>query len=233
MIFTSPVYSAVSGSIAGITYAHNQGGLYSRARTVPTNPNTSRQQAVKSALTAMAGYWSATLTAQQRTDWGTYAANVPVTNALGQTINLSGQNMFMRANVIRQRAALAIIADAPTVFNLGETITAITSIVVAGGTLTFTAPVGGAGTPAAGRKLFRLGPPQNAGRSYFKGPYQEGFNIAVGSAVTTIATPVSLAGADWLSLFAPAVGENIPVAFRILYDDGRLSAEHREIVTIT
>ncbi len=234
MLFKSAVYTQVSGSIGGITYAHNSGGMYARGRGIPTQPNTPRQAAVKAAFAAVATYWSTTLTDGERTLWGTYAANTPLTGPLGDPINVSGQNMFTRANVIRERAGLTLIDAAPTAFNLGEPVTGIDSMVIAAGEMTITLPVGGAGTSDAGRKLLRIGAAMPAGRNYFRGPYQEAGNVIVSASVTSIVLDLTLAdNTEWLSDIVPVVGERIPVAFRILYDDGRLSAEYREIVTVT
>jgi len=43
MKFKSPILSQASGSIAGITFSHNRGGMYVRARAVPTNPGSPQQ----------------------------------------------------------------------------------------------------------------------------------------------------------------------------------------------
>jgi len=119
MLFSSPVYSKASGSIAGITYGHGRGGMYTRARSTPTNPGSERQQTIRHAVGSLAPYWGQKLDAGQRAAWNLYAANVPWQNPLGQTIFLTGHQHFMRCNVPRIQASIAIIEDAPTVYNLG------------------------------------------------------------------------------------------------------------------
>lgn len=119
MLYTSPVYSQASGSIAGITYSHNRGGMYTRARVTPTDPSSSRQQQMRSAMGTLAPYWGNTLTALQRAAWNLYGLNVPWLNPLGQTIFLTGQQHFNRINTVHLQIGESIVATAPTIFDLG------------------------------------------------------------------------------------------------------------------
>ena len=43
-----------SGSIGGATWSHNSSGAYIRARSIPVNPNTDRQNAVRVAVRNLA-----------------------------------------------------------------------------------------------------------------------------------------------------------------------------------
>jgi len=110
--FTSPVYSAASGSIAGVTYSRNKGGNYTRARAIPSNPNSADQVSVRSKLTTSSQAWS-TLTQTQRDAWNALAPTVSWTNALGQSIQLSGINLFNQVNSLRLLAGIALLEDAP------------------------------------------------------------------------------------------------------------------------
>ncbi|KKM06452.1 hypothetical protein LCGC14_1743870, partial [marine sediment metagenome] len=47
MLFKSGLITQGSGSIGGLTASHNRGGMYFRARTIPTNPATSFQTVVR------------------------------------------------------------------------------------------------------------------------------------------------------------------------------------------
>lgn len=119
MLFTSPVYSQASGSIAGITYSHGRGGMVTKARKTPTNPNSQRQRTIRYALGRLAPYWGEKLDAGQRDAWNLYAANVPWSNALGQTTFLTGHQHFIRCNGPRIQASIEILETAPTVYDLG------------------------------------------------------------------------------------------------------------------
>lgn len=125
MKFRSQVYTAVSGSIGGTTYAHNKGGMYARGRGTPVNPNSARQQAVRNNLALLSTRWSQTLTQSQRDAWENWAANNLVTDAFGEPLQLSGQQMYIRCNAIRKSAmatAIATVDDGPTVQGLADNI---------------------------------------------------------------------------------------------------------------
>jgi hypothetical protein len=95
-LIKSTILSAIRGSINGTVFAQNKSGAYARNRTVPVNPNTTNQQAVRIALGQAAMAWK-TLSAERRAAWDAYAAGTPVPNRLGDIIHLSGFNMFCKA----------------------------------------------------------------------------------------------------------------------------------------
>lgn len=103
----------IRGSIGGTTYSRSAAGLIARARRKGVNPNTPAQTSARARVSLLAEAWNSTLTAQQRADWRDYAAGTPGTNKLGQTITLSGLNMFIAVNAIRRECALALVAAAP------------------------------------------------------------------------------------------------------------------------
>lgn len=120
MIFKSPIFTQVSGSIAGMTFAHNTAGLYIRARSIPTNPNSAQQQATRATFGSLSTSWRDVLTQGQRDVWTEYAANSPVTGKLGDTLFLSGQQMYLRCNTVRSQGILAAVDDGPLVFGLAD-----------------------------------------------------------------------------------------------------------------
>lgn len=107
--------ATASGSMGGQTASHNRGGQYLRARTVPTNPGTEQQQAIRTIFGNLATAWQ-TLTDAQRAAWKTYADNVPVLNKFGDPIYLTGQQMFVRCNSARIQAGLARVDDGPVTY---------------------------------------------------------------------------------------------------------------------
>lgn len=109
------------GSIAGTVFSKNRYGSYARGRTVPVNPNTDRQMAVRNIMGSLVNYWATNLTPFQRNSWAVYAANVNFVNKLGQTITLTGFNQFIRSNMSRQNCGLTIVDDGPVVLILPPT----------------------------------------------------------------------------------------------------------------
>ncbi len=217
MLFTSPVFSQASGSIAGITFSHNRGGMYTRARVTPTDPSSALQQAMRAAMGVLAPFWGQTLTQLQRDGWDLYGDNVPWINPLGQTIFLTGQQHFLRINTVRVQIGQAILSDAPTIFDLG----------------TFTAPtidfadtspqlsVNFTNTDAwanavGGFMLFYQGRAQGPGRKFYRGPWRFGGPIA-GDPVP----PASPIGVTVTQVWP--IGSFIWTHIRVIQVDGRMS----------
>ncbi len=85
----------ISGRVAGNVFAHNKGGAYMRRFSVPTNPSTTRQQAVRSSFGQAASGWKL-LTQLQRDAWGAWAQTHPVINRLGAALTLSGIGAYVQ-----------------------------------------------------------------------------------------------------------------------------------------
>lgn len=162
------------GSMAGNTYSRNRYGAYLRARTKPINPNTAGQQAIRAALAFLTDRWAQTLTAVQRAAWNLYGANVVMTNKLGESINLSGFNHYIRSNVALKRSALTVADAGPTVFEVpaADPALAITASEAAQTiSVTFDNTMAWADEDSAYLWLYQ-GNPQNAQRNFFGGPWQ-------------------------------------------------------------
>jgi len=219
MKFTSPVYSAASGSIAGITYSRNRFGLYTRQRSVPVQPNTELQQSMREYMRTLVNAWTNTLTSAQRAAWALYASNVAMIDSLGQTEYLSGQNQFIRSNLSRLQNHYAEIDAGPTTFDLGQ-FTAITfTASEATQEISVTFNNGDAWANADGSGLFvGQGKPQNASRAFFKGPFRTLASID-GDSVTPPESPSAIAAA-----YAFVAGQNLWLRVRASLVDGRLTA---------
>jgi len=221
MLFKSQVYAQASGSIGGITYSHNKGGMYARARAVPTNPNTSYQQVVRSLMSLLSTRWLNTLTAAQRAAWTLYGDSVPVVNRLGEQIYLSGLNHFVRSNIPRAQAGLSYVDDGPTVFAMAS-FTA-PSLVVNGTTdamaVTFDNTDAWA-NEVGGAMFVYIGPPKSPTINYYKGPYR--FADLIAGAGTPPTSPASI------DLPFPATsGDKVFSRITVCRADGRLSPDFR------
>lgn len=218
MIFQSPVFSDARGSIAGVTYSRNRGGLYTRSRVVPTNPNSPAQQAVRNIMSQLTARWLSTLTAAQRTAWDTYAASVQVRNKLGSLIYISGQNHYLRSNVPRLRAGLAVVDAGPAVLQLPEfeapTFTA--SEATNSYSIGFDDTEAWASEEGAALLIFE-GRIVSASINYFRGPYRFNSSIAGGSSLPA-SSPETVT-----SLFTLTEDQRTNLRFRLTRADGRLS----------
>jgi len=220
--FKSQVYTEASGSIGGVTYSRNRGGAYTRSRTVPVNPNSPEQQAVRGLVATLTSTWGNVLTAGQRDAWDFYAESVPLPDALGEPRNPGGLGMYVRCNVPRLQTTLARIDDAPGVFDLGVfTNPSVDSVDAAADTIdvafTNTDPWA---TAVGGGMLVYASRPKNPTINYFKGPYRFA-GLVAGAAVA----PTSPATVDLP--FPVVVGQRIFVQLRFSQVDGRLSLPFR------
>lgn len=216
MLFKSALLTQASGSIGGITASRNRGGMYFRSRTVPTDPQTEFQTTIRVALGSLVNRWNAQLTQQQRDDWNLYATMVTLLGPLGDPVQVSGINHFVRSNVPRSQASLAFAIDAPTEFNTGSlsgmginSATAVSDLInvafddtedwnLAGGSL-----------------LIYVGRPQNGGISFYKGPFRFAANVlGSGPGVSPVDAP---------SPFNLTADQRIWVRARATYPDGRLT----------
>jgi len=210
--------TAMSGSIAGNTFARNRYGNYVRNRTKPVNPNTHDQVKIRSAMAYLSEYWAETLTIAQRTAWNLYGTNVAMKNKLGEAIKLSGFNHFMRSNIVRAQQQLAIIAAGPVVFELpGKDETITVDVDESPQQISVDWDDGRDWCTEIGAFLhLRQGIPQNGQRYFFGGPYH---NVGIVHGAAVAYTP------PWLVLphYPVASGQRQWCAFRIHRADGRVS----------
>lgn len=130
MLIKSDIFTQASGSLGGKTFLNTRGGLAIRARVIPTNPATARQQATRVTFGNLSSEWSILLTQAQRDSWISYADQNPVTGKFGDPVILSGQMMYIRLNGIRLGAAEATILrlSVPPVLNGLEPLAQVTAI---------------------------------------------------------------------------------------------------------
>ncbi len=227
MLFDSPIISRGSGSLAGLTASRNRGGNYFRARAMPTNPNTTFQQTVRSILAAGSSLWASTLTQAQRDKWDLYAENVPLPNSLGAPINVGGIGMYQRTNVARLNtggATLTRINVAPGIFDLGDfTAPSITIVDATADTLNLAFTNTDAWANEDGSAMtVAISRPANPGINFFKGPYRFA-DVILGDAITPPTSPTTIA-----LPFPVEAGQRIFVFVRVTRVDGRLSASFRD-----
>ena len=225
MKFTSSLIVAASGSVGGSTYSRNRYGNYIRNRAMPVNPNTEFQAIVRNFMSQLVASWTESLTGAQRDSWITYAANVPVTDKIGQQQFLTGQNHYIRSNLPRLQAGLAQVFTGPPTFDLG----------------TFSPPTGSpdAGTDTidvvfadadawanetGSAMLIYLSRPFSPTRNFFRGPYQFAEAVLGDDAVPPVAP------AEVTAPFVFATSQKLGMLVRVTRVDGRLSTPFRSIL---
>lgn len=220
--------SDVRGSMGGITYSRNRFGAYRRARVSPVNPNSARQQAARGRFTFMTSLWSSLLTLAQRTAWNQYADAVPVLNRLGDSVKLSGFNMFIRSNTQQFQVIPTVISDGPTILTLPDidpsfvpTISEATQLI----SVVFDDTLDWVGEDGGFMQISMMAP-VGAGRSYLVGPDRFAGAI-LGDSTTPPTSPTTIAVP-----FIVAETQQVIVSSRIGRADGRLSSQFQGSATI-
>jgi hypothetical protein len=210
-----------SGSIGGVTSSHNRFGQYKRARSIPVNPRSTQQGAVRARLSANAALWR-TLTAAQRAGWSDLAISMNRSDSLGQAYNLTGFMAFVSLNNNQAAAGNAGLTDAPALVTPPTILTAV--ITTTAGTLSIAYTL----TPlGAGARLFTyVGPQRSAGRNY-DGDYRL---LQVSAAAA--ASPANALAAYTAKFGAPIVGNKIFFSLRT-YTGGFLSGPLTTSVVVT
>lgn len=191
-LFKSQIITQASGSVGGMTYSRNKGGMYIRARAIPTNPNTALQQAVRNAVTQLSNFWVDTLTAAQRTSWELYADNVPVINRLGDSVLIPALSHYVRSNTPRLQNGLPRVDTAPSTFDLGPftdptfAVEPLTDLI----SVTFDNTDDWANEDDSAMIIYASAP-QNPTINYWKGPYRLAGKID-GDSVTPPTSPQTM-----------------------------------------
>lgn len=218
MKYQSQVYSAASGSIGGLTYSRNRGGLYTRTRTVPSNPATERQGIARENLATAVATWTNDLTLAQRQAWISYAQATPFVDALGNQIILSGQQMFIRTYTMRILGGIDPVLDGPTMSGLGNTPQLTGDPLVDASVGTIVATANAEGATVNDYMATKISRPTLASRT----PAHEPTRFA-GVTIGVVAPPNWTVNVD--SPFALTAGQIVRVTLLILWADGRCSAE--------
>lgn len=209
----------IRGSIGGQVHSKNRYGNYIRQRTIPVNPNSTRQQAVRADLAFLVEQWSAILTVAQRDAWAVYAAAITMTNKLGESIKLTGFNHFVRSNVSILNNALTYVPDGPVILSLpGSDPDFAVAFSEATQEISVTFDEEAAWVDQdLGFMSIHQGMPQLATRNFFGGPFRR-IGLIAGDAITPPTSP------QVISVSFPIAEGMKDWAFgRISTEDGRLS----------
>lgn len=209
----------ISGSIAGDVHSRNRFGSYIRPRTKPVNPHSERQEDIRAILSYLAEYWHGDLTIAQRSAWEVYAAAVPMTNRLGETIYLTGYNHFMRVNTPFNMYSGFVVDAAPVILSLPEKDATLVCSEEDVAAQTFTFTFSNADWAADGETKLRIllyqGHPTLASRNFFAGPWRYMYDVdTIEGAAGTATCP---------AVFPFGVGQKVWFQARLLTVSYRLS----------
>ena len=159
-----------SGSIAGNTHSHNRAGQYKRNRRSPVQPvGTGRRAFIRSAFGAASTGWSA-LSQSEQAAWATYADGHPVTDSLGQSIKLTGHQMFVAVNTQLANVSAAQVTVPPASSATTAPVVSAFTAVATGNVVTIT--LDGSGS-LDDYILIAFARPQSSGRNAVSNYWQE------------------------------------------------------------
>lgn len=167
------------GSVGGATYTKGRFGAVLRIKVSPVQPRTGRVLNVRGLFSTLAKSWANTLTDAQRAGWNSLAAANPRTNVFGNSITLTGLQLYESVNRNIQITGAALIAAAPA--NLDVTNLLTITPTAADGANTFSVAFTATPLAAADYLVVHASGPFNAGRSYFGSKLKQ---IFVGAAAS-------------------------------------------------
>lgn len=228
LVQLGPAVLDIRGSIGGTVFSKNRFGHYMRSRTTPVNPQSDRQNTIRNIIQSVANTWSTVLTQAQRDAWEVYAAAISFVNKLGETVNLTGFNHYVRSNSAVLLVGDSAVAAGPTALSLPASDPTFAAAASEGTQLlsiTFDDTLPWANEDDA-HMLIYMSAPKNTGVQFIGGPYRYAGTID-GDAVTAPTSPSTIAVP-----FPVAEDQEIAVRARILRADGRLSEFFRDKISV-
>ena len=203
-----------TGSIRADTFSRNRYGQYTRNRSIPVNPNTSKQSAQRARFSEASQAWQS-LNANQQAAWGPYAQDHPLQNKLGETIILSPSAMYTRIRLQALAAGITPSADPPAepafVFTA---LSAVASVDTTGPTRVLTL-TGTVNQPAGYVAIISAAGQTSLGRSY-PPPFKQ-LSAADASALTT---PIALNSLYQAIFGVLQIGRRVFLNVKLVSDDG-------------
>jgi len=190
-----------SGSYQNLTFSRNRFGQYIRGRSIPVNPNSSFQVAVRTRMSVNSSAWRL-LTAAQRTAWADFGAMISRTDALGQAYTLNGFMAYCSINNNRVAAGDAVITDPLIYTEPAALVTMPLTVTSAAFSVAYTVTP----LPAGARLFVYAGPQRTSGRSF------EGDMRLITVTAAAAASPANVLAAYTGRFGAPVTGNKVFVA---------------------
>ena len=198
------------GKLGGHVLAKNRSGNYMRTKVTPVNPQTTYQQAQRSALGTLSSGWSG-LTDSQRNAWNAAVGDFQKTDIFGDLRSPTGKNLYTALNRNLLNSGESIINTPPSPDTIPSISIASAVYDLTAGTLTITT-VGD--TTSAFVQLWAT-PSLSAGTSFIKDKIRLLETVAGGSAITPDASTAYEA-----RFGEPIAGANVYVGVRVINAGG-------------
>jgi len=156
------IVSEIRGKIAATVFTKNKAGASIRNRVTPINRRSVGQTEQRQSLASLAAQWRG-LSEAERLSWNNSSPSFPQTDNLGQTIFLTGEQLFIRcnANLVLIGEPQITSAPTPTSFDV-LSFTSLTADASAGTLSLAFAPT----VPAGYQMVVRATAPVSPGKSF-------------------------------------------------------------------
>jgi hypothetical protein len=155
------IISEIRNKIAATVYSKNGAGAIIRNRVTPINRRSTLQTNQRQLLGSLASAWRG-LTQAERDGWNSATASFPQTDNLGQTVILTGEQLYVRCNANLVLIGQAQITAAPIPTSFAIMALGAVTLTAAAFTVAFTeTPV-----PAGFSMVFRATRPVSAGKNF-------------------------------------------------------------------
>lgn len=214
-----------TGSISGITYSRNRYGPYSRARTKPVNPQSSKQQSQRQDFSALSLSWKS-LNSLGQQNWETFAITHPSLNKLGEVIVLAPNAQYIKTNLTRKSAGLSVSNTVPsTTTFVSNTLALVATIDTTGPTRVLT--LAGTNQATGYKAIVRASAPVSTGRVT-----PEGMRRIAAVAADAWGTPVNILSA-WEAVWGVfSLNQRIILDVAMVTDTGYTAGFERVIANV-
>lgn len=172
LIKLTAIVDNISGKLNGTVFAKNKGGHYMRSKSMPSNPKTGFQNAVRARFGAIAQLWGA-LTEAQRDAWRAMASEFPYTNRLGDTKVLSGFALHQKLNTNLAIIGQSFVNYPPEPISPPAVVSLVTNVSLGDGEFNITAELAQGVTAVPFTAVIMATPPLRAGVDNFQNQLRE------------------------------------------------------------
>jgi len=219
MKYKSVIVAGASGSVGGCVFSHNRYGPYVRNRSLPTNPNSSFQQTVRSNFSLLATAWNVDLDDSERAAWDNYASQVARFDSAGDPIFTTGLNWYIAINTLRLNQGITRLDAAPLLMNMTGLAPVLLGVAdVSAQSLSLNFDTTDEWNADNGWLFVFMGRPQNESINFFKGPFRFAASLE-GDTAVPLTPPQVITGTP----FVFGLGQRIFIRVIATAPDGRIS----------
>lgn len=217
LIKLTAIVDNISGKLNGTVFSRNKGGHYMRSKSMPSNPKTSFQTAVRARFGAIAQLWGA-LNQAQRNAWNAMASEFPYRNRLGDTKILSGFALHQKLNTNLAIIGQSFVSNPPEPISPPAVVSIVANVSVSEGEFNITAELAQGVTAVPFTAVVMATPPLRAGVENFQNQLREiAVTKDIGSGVDVMA--------DYMARFgALNKGQKFGVAVHTIADDSGIAS---------